>query len=693
MCKLSCTLLPPILLAILLPINGNLNKHTTVPEKPWSLSNILEYNTILYPLTTVSDAELVGAQCHKRLQELRRGILERAFWALKVLDASGTKPPAFMLGDNFWLGSSELCEAARSGLHLDISHYVPHKMNMSLLTERAPIDVDYRVIYATHNSSYQVDVVFGQVPSILHIGLCVPSECDSKELMQLLSAYFDSEIFRSGDLHALKPHVQNVKTLSFKWGDFYKMISFKLVVCFTIFTVLMTCCAYYLSRKRLQSSNAPKKPTTFEAFVLCYDLQLNCSKILAPSEAASNTFAFLNGGRVVSALIATFFHTFILLNSIVSNPTQLFTYTSNIGNLEVAMDVFLLISGFLQTYTFLRNRSQLESIKRLSFSRSVWEILKMIFHRYLRLAPLYYFMISMTYITLQFIGNTTVFHASGFMAENCEHYWWRNALFIHNLYDYKVMCLIWTWYLSCEMQYAITLIVLLVVYAKHPKFVKLTVLLLLLASLLYQAVVGLHLNYRISLETTFTHFTQLYTNPLVRSFPYLCGALTCWLYLEYYTQIRSSKLLKNFYCHLIFLLLLICTEPAPLGRGYTVRVETFIFVLQRCCYTLSGCWSILAMANNRISWCVHLFSAKIFQKAIHVSYALSLLNPLLILGIFSAGSKLVFVEPIRIVVLYIGLLIILYILSFPLTLFFEMPYRNISSILIKRGEVRRTKFS
>lgn len=248
-----------------------------------------------------------------------------------------------MLGANFWLGSGELCEAARSGLKLDISHYVTHIMNMSLLTEKAPFDVHYQVIYVAHNSSYQADVVYGQARLLLHIGLCVPSVCTSRELMQLVSAYFESETFLSGDLHALKPRVLNVKTMAFNAKDFYRLISFKLIVGFVIYTLLMTLYACYLRRKRLQGTDAQVKSTSFEDIVLCYDLQTNCSKILSPSNTASNTFAFLNGGRIVSALIATFFHTFIMLESIVSNPTQLFTYVSNIGNMEVAMDVFLLI--------------------------------------------------------------------------------------------------------------------------------------------------------------------------------------------------------------------------------------------------------------------------------------------------------------------------------------------------------------
>lgn len=77
--RLPCTLLLLIIMTILLSINEG----TTVLENKLSLANILQYNTILFPLTTVSDVKLVSERCHTRMQELQHGILERSFWALK----------------------------------------------------------------------------------------------------------------------------------------------------------------------------------------------------------------------------------------------------------------------------------------------------------------------------------------------------------------------------------------------------------------------------------------------------------------------------------------------------------------------------------------------------------------------------------------------------------------------------------
>lgn len=49
----------------------------------------------------------------------------------------------------------------------------------------------------------------------------------------------------------------------------------------------------------------------------------------------------------------------------------------------------------------------------------------------------------------------------------CQQYWWRNVLYIQNLFNVDDLCLNWTWSLACEMQYYIISTALLFVYAKY----------------------------------------------------------------------------------------------------------------------------------------------------------------------------------------------------------------------------------
>lgn len=48
----------------------------------------------------------------------------------------------------------------------------------------------------------------------------------------------------------------------------------------------------------------------------------------------------------------------------------------------------------------------------------------------------------------------------------CSKYWWRNILYIHNLFSMDDMCVNWSWSMACEMQFFILSSILLFIYAK-----------------------------------------------------------------------------------------------------------------------------------------------------------------------------------------------------------------------------------
>lgn len=65
-----------------------------------------------------------------------------------------------------------------------------------------------------------------------------------------------------------------------------------------------------------------------------------------------------------------------------------------------------------------------------------------------------------------YIADISVYHINERFDEMCSSYWWRNLLFIQNLFDHRDMCATWSWSLACEMQFFILANVLLFLYAK-----------------------------------------------------------------------------------------------------------------------------------------------------------------------------------------------------------------------------------
>lgn len=47
-----------------------------------------------------------------------------------------------------------------------------------------------------------------------------------------------------------------------------------------------------------------------------------------------------------------------------------------------------------------------------------------------------------------------------------HRYWWRNLLYINNLFSHDELCMNWTWSMACEMQFFLAFTFILFIYAK-----------------------------------------------------------------------------------------------------------------------------------------------------------------------------------------------------------------------------------
>lgn len=65
-----------------------------------------------------------------------------------------------MLGQNFWLGSIKGCEAVSHPHTLTLSNRFERIMHAGLLKTKAPFDIGYRVVHASHTSPWQIQVEF-----------------------------------------------------------------------------------------------------------------------------------------------------------------------------------------------------------------------------------------------------------------------------------------------------------------------------------------------------------------------------------------------------------------------------------------------------------------------------------------------------------------------------------------------------
>ncbi|XP_017077650.1 nose resistant to fluoxetine protein 6 [Drosophila eugracilis] len=658
-------------------------------------------SSVIFGLTKVANESNVNPRCHAHLKQVQRGILSKQAWAIKVLDASGTKPSGFVFGQNYWLGSREACRGVQRPVGITLSRNYERVMHYSILTQRAPFGMDYRVIYLRHQSPWQVEIKV-MSEQVLHIGLCLPSSCGSEEVKQLARNYVSEGSFAEDDIFDMQPEVLYIKDLKLS-ERFFQRLTFRLVVAAILVTGALMLCAQQLRVAKTDGEPdeglAPVESELWHAlesllkreplkkFVSCFDVTNNWKKISATRDNQPGEIPIMNGLRSVCAIWILIFHVVWYMYFTVHNKTVLLSYAEKVffqyvSTAPLLVDVFFTISGFLQTYNFLRNVNQMKEVRRNGLWGNMKLFGKLLFHRYLRLGPLYLVVMGSVDLAFAYIGDVSVFHINERFDELCPQYWWRNLLFIQNLFDHREMCANWSWSLACDMQFFLLANIVLFIYAKHPKLAKALTLSGLMATIIWSYGIGITNNFEFSFDSTYATGTLIYTSPFVRVLPYIVGAIAAWCFQEKQFQLEMSERRTRRLWHLsiqVFVGCIYSTVKRDLGHLITIS----LFVLGRGLFALTVCWMIVGSASGSGVWWSRLLEAKFFQHLNRLSYAIYLLNPLVIALVYSLTSTSSAVDPFLLSVVCCGFTVIVYLASIAFSLAFELPYSNLSSLLLK----------
>lgn len=87
-------------------------------------------------------------------------------------------------------------------------------------------------------------------------------------------------------------------------------------------------------------------------------------------------------------------------------------------------------------------------------------------YRVVRLTPAYAFVIGLNEVALRYTHYNSVFDSAVADHVTCDLYWWRNVLYINNLYSQQEMCMVWSWYMANDTQFYFVGIVLLLISVK-----------------------------------------------------------------------------------------------------------------------------------------------------------------------------------------------------------------------------------
>uniref|UniRef100_A0A182NT32 Uncharacterized protein n=1 Tax=Anopheles dirus TaxID=7168 RepID=A0A182NT32_9DIPT len=600
-----------------------------------------------------------------------------------------------MWGHNHWIGSEKGCESTRSPLSITLSDRYRRNMKRNLVTALAPFELDYRIVFAKHQSAWQVDVKF-QSENILHIGVCMPRSCSNAELHNLTERYFDENLVLAQDIYEFKPNVLHVKNTKLD-RTFWLKPSVFIIGLSVAFTLLMVYLAHSREQRTIEEKNnnvtsgaaasgGDDESTFVDRVIDSFNVRKNLNTIFR-TDSGPQSLPVICGMKSICCFLILCFHMQWYTFYTVHNPSVMLHYAEQIqfqlvSNAPLLVDVFFAISGFLLSYNFIRNRAKVQEVK----SNTLWEngqlYGKMLLHRYLRLSPMYLFVTVLGELMHSYIVETSKFWVHERSDLGCQRYWWRNVIYIQNLYPVDDFCLTWTWSLACEMQYYMLFTVLLFVYSKSSQLSKKLFGVFAIGTLLFNIAYTLNYRFMPSYDVLYNTGDALYTAPWSRVSPYVVGVYFGWLLASSRDKFTITQKQFRWYW-LLACICVIFSMHCTVKRNFPFPIASTVMVTVRWLISWAACWVILATSCGFSNFVTRVLSSKLFVHINKLTYGIYLINPLIIIATFGVSDSSVHADPIPAIVMAFGVTLLSYMAAIVFSVCFELPYCRISSEILK----------
>uniref|UniRef100_A0A1I8F1A6 Acyl_transf_3 domain-containing protein n=1 Tax=Macrostomum lignano TaxID=282301 RepID=A0A1I8F1A6_9PLAT len=251
--------------------------------------------------------------------------------------------------------------------------------------------------------------------------------------------------------------------------------------------------------------------------LLCFSVLTNARKIADVSHS-EGTLTCVHGLRFLSMSWVILGHTYYFAFGSLNNMGQLYAGWQNdwtfqvIANATVSVDSFFVLSGLLSTYLFFRE------LQRMGGGLRKINWLMFYVHRYWRLTPPY-LLVMATY-------------APAAIDPQCPTDWWKNALYINNLFSAEsgAGCMGWSWYLANDMQFYIVSPMLFCLLAIKPALGVGVTSALLLASVTAMGIHSTVNGLAVGFFGIAQEFSGIYIKPWFRATPTwsaCCPAICC----------------------------------------------------------------------------------------------------------------------------------------------------------------------
>ncbi|XP_060812013.1 nose resistant to fluoxetine protein 6-like [Bombus pascuorum] len=312
-----------------------------------------------------------------------------------------------------------------------------------------------------------------------------------------------------------------------------------------------------------------------------------------------------------------------------------------ISNFTFSVDAFFFMSGFLLSYTFLKERRKYQKIPPIA--KRMNELFQKIVKRYIRLTPAYFVVILIAILTFTWHDNVSALLPVEHPNAKCSKYWWTNILYINNFYRWDELCLTWSWYLPNDMQFFVFGSFLLTLSMTHYNIAVGIGVVTLVSSIGSVVYTGYTLNYHPTFDEQYKTLTYFYIRPWCRIPPYLIGMATCHLLTKCNYKLRLSK--QSLFFGWTMAILCNCSILFGLkNRNISLGLSVLYLALSRTGWALGIAWLVVVCTTNNGGIVNKILSLDIFVILGKLTYGAYLINCIITLSLYALDNYSYFMD-------------------------------------------------
>ena len=540
------------------------------------------------------------------------------------------------------------------------------------------------------NKFMMLEIVSDEGYTKMGIGLCGPVECIKSNyqdlkvvientlgpmiqpLLHTYDVYLDPDNIRFVDVEA-----RNGALMEYKSGTVVVIFFF---MCLVVIVILATI---------LNTNSSTGEKRMIIKVLECFNLRTNSYSILYSKNKTDPNLDILNGIKVLSLLWIIMGHALKLVELVPTiNSTKLYDLLQNSIGMSgfyagsVAVDLFFALSAFLAAFSFTNELCK----PQYSTYAKVKLILFGYVHRYIRLFPIYFIAIIFAIYILPITYDGVLTPILSSYIYPCKQSWWKNFMYINNIWD-KDICMIWTWYLSNDMQFFLITPWIVWIYLKSKRLAMKLVFGIIVISVIIQSfIISL---YNINIFVVETTFIYYYNRPWCRINTYLIGILLFWLYLSYKKrEFRFGPLQiinKQFevpymrYIYLISgfclcLLILYITSYWFINPDKITILHNVIFgILHRPLFVIGIILIIYPVLMGYYKPLLDILGNGVFNAMARITYGAYMFHLIIMSFLTAAEDQAFFFSLEFIIFLGIDIFVLAYLFSFIAAVLFETP--------------------